>query len=139
MTESRKREEIGKKNKEETVRRRTQGPLKMTAREGTLEPQKETARVTTFEARSHPMERWRVQEKRKEGKWKKRKLFKKKKKKKVEDRQRKWWKKCKEFIMSLSMMRMKKESKRSERRTKARQTLEKLGKWLFLLLSMGQN
>ena len=100
----------------------------------------ETARRNdprTFEGRSHQVERWRVQEKRKEEKWKK-------KKKKVKCRKRKWWKKCKEHIISLSMMIMKrgkkeKERKRSERRPKARQTLETLGKWLFLLLIIGQH
>ena len=35
--------------------------------------------------------------------------------------------------------RKEKESKRSEKRTKARQTLEKFGKWLFLLFESGQN
>ena len=66
---------------------------------------------------------WRVQEERKDEKWKKRKKKKNKKKKK----KRKWWKKCKEIIMSLSMTRLKKgknekESKRSVRRPKAWQT-----------------
>ena len=69
----------------------------------------------------------------------------KKKKKKVNHRERRWWKNFTELIVSrLYVMRVKKgrnekESKRSERRTKARQTLEKFGKWLFLLLILGQN
>ena len=79
-----------REKKRETGRGRTQGPLKKTARVGTLKPHK-TARVRTleenslekdtsnFEGRSHQVERWRVPVKRKEEKWKKRK----KKKKKV--------------------------------------------------------
>ena len=50
-----------------------------------------------------------------------------------------WWKKCQEFIISLKMLRKEKESKRREIRLKARQTLEKFAKWLFLFLPLGQN
>ena len=93
---------------------------------------------STFEGRSHQAERWRIQEKWKEEKRRKRE------KKTVKHRNRKWWKKCKELIISLHLMRMKKgrkekENKRSERLSKARQTLWKFGKWLFLLLILGQN
>ena len=79
MKESGKREEIGKGNEEETARRRTQGPLKITAREGTpkirkssqskeprtFEENSQGNEPTTFEGRVHRVERWRVQDKRK--------------------------------------------------------------------------
>ena len=121
MKENRKREEIGKREKEEIAKVRTQGPLKVEAI------------------------RWKGGEFKKSGRKRSgRRGRKKKKKKKAKYRKRKWWKKCKELIISLSMIRMKKgkkekESKRSERRPKARQTLGKFGKWLFLFLIMGQN
>ena len=75
-------------------------------------------------------ERWRVQEK-----WKKEK----RKKKKKKHRNRRWWKMCKEIIISLFMMRMKKgekekESRERARRPKARQTLGKFRKLFFLLI-----
>ena len=59
-------------------------------------------------------------------------------------RKRKWWKKCKELFISWYTIRIKKgkkkkESKRSERQPKARQTLGIFGKWLFLLLNLGQH
>ena len=69
---------------------------------------------------------------------------KKRKKVKVHDRKVTWWKKCKELIIRLSLMGMKKgqkkkEGKQAEGRTTARQVSEKLGKWLFLFLFVGQN
>ena len=41
--------------------------------------------------------------------------------------------------MGVKKGRKEKESKISERRTKARQTLRKSGKWLFFILILGQN
>ena len=51
---------------------------------------------------------------------------------------------CKELIISLSLMGMKKgqkkkEGKKGEGRPRARQVLEKFGKWLFLFPIVGQN
>ena len=79
----------------------------------------------------------------KKEKWRKKKK-KKRKKKKVKHGKRRWWEKCKDIIMSPSMMRRKKgekekESRRRARRPKARQTLgNEIRKWFFLLI-MGQN
>ena len=52
-----------------------------------------------------------------------------------------WWKNCKESIVSLSRTEdeKEKESRKRARRPKARQTLEKLGKSLFLLLPLERN
>ena len=69
---------------------------------------------STSEGRSHQVERWRVQEKWKEEKWKKKKQ---KTKKKVKHRKVKWWKKCKELIISLSMIRIQRGKKRKEGKT----------------------
>ena len=73
---------------------------------------------STFEDRSHQARRWRIQKKRKEEKWRKRKKKKKKKKKKkrkkVKYRKRRWWKRCKEFIISLFMLRVRKGRKEKE-------------------------
>ena len=135
---------IGRKKKSENCQERTQRLFKETAREGTGKNPR------TFEENSQgedpsifkdPLEKWRDQEKRKEEKWKKRE---KKKKKKVKHRKRRWWKKFEGFIISLYIVRVKegrkeKEGKISERRPKARQILGKLGKWLFVLLILGQN
>ena len=42
-------------------------------------------------------------------------------------------------MISMKKGRKEKERKRSERRPKARQNFEKFGKWLFILLILGQN
>ena len=69
----------------------------------TFEENSQVNDTRTYDGRSHQLERWRVQEKRKEEKWKNGK--KKKKKKKVKHRQRKRWKRCKkEIVISLCMM-----------------------------------
>ena len=62
----------------------------------------------------------------------------------MKHRKRRWWKKCKESIVSLFTLRRKedvkeKESRKRARRPKVRQTLEKTGRWLFLLLLLGQS
>ena len=139
--------------KEETARRRTQGLLKKTARKGTLKPQIETAWVrtqellketATFQGRSHQVERWRIQEKRKEEKWKKRKKRKKKekeegevqKKEMVEEVQRAHHK----FVYDKNEERQKEEGKQKtvKNAPKRRHALGKFGKWLFLFLIVGQ-
>ena len=84
MIEDGEKENIGKKEKVKTARERTQRLLKKTARVRTLKSQMKTARVrteellnsqgkdpSTFEGGSHQVERWPVEEKRKEEKWKK--------------------------------------------------------------------
>ena len=74
----------------------------------------------------------------KSEKKKEKKETKKKERKKVEHRKRKWWEKCEELTISLPMMRMKRKVSRRRKakevksRPKARQTLGKSGRWLFL-------
>ena len=87
----------------------------------TLERMSQGEDLCTFENRSHQSEKVEGREEEEE------------KEKKVKHRIREWWKKYKELIRSLFLMRMKrgtkeKENKTSERRAKAGQTLGNFGK-----------
>ena len=67
-----------------------------------------------------------------------------KEKEEGEAQQKKMVEKCKESIVSLFILRRKedvkeKESRKRARRPKVRQTLEKIGRWLFLLLLLEQS
>ena len=102
MIEDGKEEEIGKKKKSKN----SQGKDPKT-----FEENSHFKDPSTFEG-SHQVERWRVQEKRKEGK--------RKQEKKMECRAVTWWKKCKELIMGLSLIA--KERPKEEGRQKGRET-----------------
>ena len=127
--------------KSKTARVRTEGLLKKTAKVGTVVLLKQTARERTRESLENL---WKggefIKSERKRSARKRRKI----KKKKVKYRRCSWWKKCKERIARFLTARRKEEEKEKEgrkrdRRPRARQVLEKSGRWLFLLVLLGQS
>ena len=100
------------KKKRETARVRTQEPLMETAKMGTLAPLKQTARERNPRTFTEPVERWRIQKKRKEKTWKK------KKKKKIRR------KKCTSSILIAKRKEEEKEkkSRKSDKRTRTRKS-----------------
>ena len=66
------------------------------------------------------------------------------KEEKVKYRRRSWWKTCKERIKGFMEAKRKEEEvekkgRKSNRRPRARQVLGRSGRWLFLLVLLGQN
>ena len=124
---------IVKKKEIETARVRTQGPLKETAKVGTLVHLKQTARERSKRTFREPVERWRIQKKWKDKQWKKKKKKKEKKKREV---QKKQLEEKGERIVSFLAAKLKEEEKekkgrKSEQRPRTTQVWGKSGSLLF--------
>ena len=100
-----------KKKNRETARVRTQGLMMETAKVGTSVPPEANSLEEDPRTFKEPVERWRVQRKRKEKKWKK-----KDKKKKVKYRRSSLWNKAKERIASFLVANLKEGEKEKKGR-----------------------